>query len=218
MISILCPSRSRPDKAKRMLESAIKNPGCPIEIMFFLNHDDSLLEEYKTFLTPFQYIIGPNQSPVYSWNLMAQNAKHDIVFLVGDDAQFSTENWGAKVVHAFEQYPDKIVCVYPKPQFKQYPNPHFCLHKNWIQQLGYFLPPSFYLHYVDTWIAYVAKKLNRFHCIDDFEMPVEIIYDEVHNSYEKTWLHQRDKWMWERTVRHRDSDAEILKKFIEKQL
>ena len=215
MISLLCPSRSRPEKAKRMCESAFKNSGCKIDIKFFLNYDDPFLEKYKQFLQPSEYVIGPHQSPVHSWNLMAQNVEHDILFLVGDDSQFITENWGLKVLNAFDQYLDKIVCVYPKPQFPQYPNPHFCLHKNWINELGYFIPPMFYLHYVDTWIAHIAKRINRFHCIQDFEMPVELIYDEVHNSYEKTWLHQKDKWIWEKTYRHRELDALVLKNFIE---
>lgn len=214
MISILCPSRSRPDKAKRMLDSALKHPGCKLDIKFFLNHDDPLLNDYRSFISPDQYIIGPNQSPVYSWNLMAETARYDILFLVGDDAQFATDDWGEKVISAFDNYPDKIACVYPRPVYRQFPNPHFCLHKNWINTVGYFLPPTFYLHYIDTWVAYVAKKLNRFHCIEDFSMPIELIYDAVHNSYEKSWLHTRDKWIWEKSKRHRDSDVEILQEYI----
>jgi hypothetical protein len=48
-----------------MVNSAIKNPGCEVEIKFFLNEDDPLLEEYKAFLTPEQYTVGPNQSTSY---------------------------------------------------------------------------------------------------------------------------------------------------------
>ena len=93
MISILTPSRSRPQLARRMYESAVKHAGQEIEVKFYLNDDDPVLEEYRAFLRPDQYVIGPNQSTSYSWNLMAEQAKYDILFLVGDDAQFCTNNW-----------------------------------------------------------------------------------------------------------------------------
>lgn len=218
MISVLCPSRSRPAIAKRMYDSAIKNPGCQIDIKFFLNHDDPQLNLYRSFLSPNQYIVGPNQSPVFSWNLMAQESKHDIMFLVGDDCVFESDLWGVKVVEAFDQYPDKIACVFPSLNDRRFPadsNPHFCLHKNWITALGYFIPPWFHLHYIDTWIAEITKSIGRFHRIKDFVMPVELIYDAVHNSYEKTWLMDRDRWIWNHTKRYRDHDIETLRSFID---
>jgi hypothetical protein len=215
MISILTPSRSRPALAQRMVNSAMKNPGCEVEIKFFLNDDDPLLEEYKAFLTPDQYTVGPNQSTSYSWNLMAAEAKHDILFLVGDDAQFGCERWGVKILEAFDQYPDKIACIYPRaPSVSKKKNPHFCIHKNWVNAVGYYLPPHFYHWYVDTWIRDVALHLNRFHLIPDFEMPVENIKDQTSSSYHTSWMRQKDDWMWKVTQRHLMSDVDTLRKFI----
>ena len=54
MISICCPSRGRPTLAKRMADSAIntaKNKN--IEILFYLNNDDTELENYKKVLKDF---------------------------------------------------------------------------------------------------------------------------------------------------------------------
>ena len=217
MISILTPSRSRPKLAKRMVESALRNPGCKVEIKFFLNNDDPYLEEYKSFLDPEQYTIGPNQSTSYSWNLMAEDAKHDILFLVGDDAQFDTDLWGIKVLEAFDKYPDKIVCVYPRaPTVSKYKSPHFCLHKNWVRALGYFLPPHFHHWYVDTWIIDVAQRINRHHLIPEFEVSIESVKDQVSSAYHNSWMKEKDKWLWENTQRYRDSDVETLEKFIKK--
>ena len=58
MISICCPSRGRPTLAKRMAESAIntaKNKN--IEILFYLNDDDTELENYKKALANFNISI-----------------------------------------------------------------------------------------------------------------------------------------------------------------
>jgi hypothetical protein len=216
VISILTPSRSRPSLAKRMYDSAYRNPGCPIEIKFFLNDDDPHLNEYLKFLNPNQYIIGPNQSTSYSWNILQKQAKYDIFFLVGDDAIFSTELWGQKVLKAFDQYPDKLVCVYPRaPSTKKHRNPHFCLHRNWVNALGYFIPPYFYHWYVDTWIRIVAQGINRFHLIEDFEMPIsKPINDEVTANYHNSWLKEKDDYIWSISGRHRDKDIETLLKII----
>jgi len=215
MITILTPSRSRPTLAHRMVTSAIKTAGCNIEIMLYLNDDDPLLEEYKKLFNPSQYIIGPNQSTSYSWNLMAEKATHDIIFLVGDDAEFITNNWAQMVLEAFNQYPDKLVCVYPRaPSVSKYKSPHFCLHKNWIKTLGYFLPPHFYHWYVDTWILEIAQKLKRHHLLTEFELPIESVKDTVSSNYHSSWMKQKDDWMWGKTQRHRDADYNALKSAI----
>ena len=211
MISILTPSRSRPQLAHRMVTSAIKTAGCNLEIMLYLNNDDPLLEEYKQLFDPSQYTIGPNQSTSYSWNLMAEKAKYNILFLVGDDCEFITPNWSSLVIDAFNQYPDKIVCVYPRaPSVSKYKSPHFCLHKNWINTLGYFLPPHFYHWYVDTWILEIAQRLGRHHLLSEFELPIEVVKDKVTNDYHTSWMKQKDDWMWSRTQRHRDADYAAL--------
>jgi hypothetical protein len=216
MISILTPSRSRPALAKRMMESAFKSPGCVVDIMFFLNDDDPMLADYLVFLDVTQYVIGPNQSTCYSWNLMANNAKYDILFLVGDDAQFTNDNWGVSVIEAFDLYPDKIVCVYPRaPSVSKKKNPHFCLHKNWIEATGFFLPPHFYHWYVDTWIAEVARGVGRYHLLPHFEMPIENIGDSVSKSYHHSWMKERDAWMWGVTDRYRQADIAQLQIYIE---
>lgn len=216
MISILTPSRSRPVLAKRMYDSAFKNPGCAIEIKFFLNEDDPLLAEYLKFLSSDQYIIGPNQSTSYSWNILQKQAKYDIFFLVGDDAQFATDNWGQIVVDAFDQYPDKIVCIYPRsPNIKKIKNPHFCLHRNWVDALGYFIPPYFYHWYVDVWVRYVAKRIKRFHLLEDFQMLIELkVDDEVTRNYQKSWLATKDQYVWSVSERHREADVEVLLNII----
>lgn len=217
MITILTPSRSRPAHAQRMITTAIATAGMPIEIKLYLNDDDPVLSQYTDNLDPSLYTVGPNQSTSYSWNLMAEKAKHDILFLVGDDCKFETRDWASMILSAFDQYPDKIACVYPRaPSVSKYKSPHFCLHKNWINTLGYFLPPHFYHWYVDTWILEIAQRLGRHHLISEFELPIENVKDKVTSDYHSSWMKQKDEWMWDKTVRHRESDEQALQYFIDR--
>ena len=216
MISVLCPSRSRPELAERMVNSVFKNPGCEVEVIMYLNDDDPMLEEYKTRITSANLIIGPDQSPVYSWNLMAQRAKYDILMLIGDDSYIDTENWG-KLVHAeFNKVPDKILMVAPKAgTLGRTKCPHFFLHKNWVDTLGYFLPPLFHHHYVDHWIRDIAMSLGRYVHLDNFVMPIiKNVNDEVINRYRNSWLKERDTFLWEKTERYKQADIEALRSKI----
>lgn len=216
MISVLCPSRSRPEYAERMVNSVLANPGCDIEIILYLNEDDPMLDEYKTRISSDHYMVGPDQSTCYSWNLMAQKARFDILFLIGDDSQVDTDNWGQLVIKVFDQYKDKIVMVAPKAgTLGKNKCPHFFLHKNWVNTIGYFLPPQFYHHYVDHWVRDVAQSLHRYVHLPEFVMPiVKNVNDEVINRYTRSWLKERDTWLWDVTSRFKDADVALLKDYI----
>lgn len=216
MISILCPSRGRPELAKRMIESALKTASHPIEIILYLNDDDAKLNEYKELISSKYYRIGPDRSPGYSWNKLAEECKGDILFLMGDDATFETPGWDNIVVEAFNRFPDKIACVYPVvPGLKKVNNPHFCVHRNWVNTLGYFVPPHFWHWYVDTWTRDLAKKLDRYVCLENFPLPIILDpADETTARADRLSLRERDHWLWEVTKRHRNADVSALKEFI----
>ena len=217
MISVVCPSRGRPELAKRMIDSLLRDPGCEIEILLYLNLDDPKLEEYKKILDPRHYEVGVDRSPVYSWNKLAFQAKHDIVFLMGDDAQVVTPNWGAYILSIFDQYDDKIAMVSPKAEnLGKSKCPHFFLHKNWINVLGYFVPPYFHHHYIDFWVRDVATQIRRYIHLTEFVMPIiHNVDDDTINRYTGSWLKDRDLEMWNNSDRHKTADAKALQLFID---
>ena len=47
MISISCPSRGRPELAKRMIETALDTAENEVEFLIYLNDDDPTLEQYQ---------------------------------------------------------------------------------------------------------------------------------------------------------------------------
>lgn len=216
MISVLCPSRSRPELAKRMIDSVLHQPGCDIEIKLYLNEDDPMLDTYKQLIDNSYFTIGPDRSTCYSWNMMAKTAKYDILFLIGDDAQVETDNWGLVIIDEFNKVDDKILMVAPKAgALSRTKCPHFFLHKNWVNALGYFLPPIFHHHYVDFWIRDLAMSLRRYVHLPEFVMPIiPNIRDEVINRYTYSWLKERDDWVWEVTQRYKEADKQALAAFI----
>ena len=72
MISVLVPSRHRPELAKRLLDTINNTKKNDVEVKFYLNDNDPTVETYKKLLPESVYIIGPDQSTCFSW----KNTKH----------------------------------------------------------------------------------------------------------------------------------------------
>lgn len=239
MISILCPSRGRPELAQRMIKSIYDTASDHknIEIKLYLNDDDPRLEKYKELIDERHYIVGPNQSPAYSWNLLADQAKYDILFLAGDDIQFKTQNWERTFKECFDRYPDKICMVVPwdgktKDWQKDLPtdqtiidvprgvrigSPHFAVHRNWMKILGYFVPPFFWHFYVDTYTQKCANELERLIFLPQVQVKAKKIFDDTANNVRKFLnIHNREDYVWKKVRdRHVQADVKELKKFIE---
>lgn len=237
MISILCPSRGRPELAQRMIKTINETVSDQknIEIKLYLNDDDPTLEKYKKLIDKRYYKIGPNQSPAYSWNLLADEAKHDILFLAGDDITFKTQKWDLKIKECFDRYDDKICMVVPwdgktedwrkdlpdQPIIKvpvgiKIGSPHFAVHRNWMKTLGYFVPPFFWHFYVDTYTQKVANKLDRLIFLPSVQVKAKKIFDDTANNVRKFLnINKREDYVWEKVnIRHIEVDVEALQKFI----
>ena len=235
MISFCCPSRGRPELAKRLVDTATETQKGETEFLFYLNDDDPKLEQYRDLLDEKHYEIGPNQSTCWSWNLMCDKASHDVVMLMGDDVQVLTKDWDQKIVDQINKYEDKILMVVPtdgrmkgtkaldfhEPMLwgdTPLPAAHFAVHKNWTNTLGYLAPPFFWHWYVDTYTQTVARKLNRCLYLPTVEFKAKkIISDDAGQQIRKTFrIPWRDVFVWEKVRgRHLDADVDVLSSFIE---
>jgi len=229
MISFSCPSRGRPELAKRLVDTATETQKGQTEFLFYLNDDDEKLEEYKDLLDEKHYTIGPNQSTCYSWNLMANKASHDIVMLMGDDVQIQTQDWDQLIVDQFNKYEDKILMVVPSDgrrkgtqnlgkevklwEDKPLPAAHFAVHKNWINTLGYLAPPYFWHFFVDSYTQKVARKLNRCLYLPTVLFKAKKMFDKTGEQVRTNLnIGNRDKFTWSKVKdRHLQTDINQLK-------
>jgi|TARA_R110000851_G_scaffold137485_1_gene273417 hypothetical protein len=231
MISFCCPSRGRPELAKRLVDTATETQKGETEFLFYLNDDDPKLEQYRDLLDEKHYEIGPNQSTCWSWNLMCDKASHDVVMLMGDDVQVLTKDWDQKIVDQINKYEDKILMVVPTDGRRKgtksldfheptlwgdtpLPAAHFAVHKNWTNTLGYLAPPFFWHWYVDTYTQTVARKLNRCLYLPTVEFKAKkIIGDDAGQMIRKNFrIPWRDVFVWEKVKgRHLQADVTALR-------
>jgi hypothetical protein len=169
MISILTPTRGRPDNVKRLVESAISTARFPdqVEFLFYVDLDDSTFPSEIESST-VRVIRGPRMWLSVLQNILYANCNGEIVMYSGDDLVFKTQDWDVKVVDAIEKYPDKLVLVYPNDlaTHGQSMAIHGFLHRNWINAVGSWVAPGRGSLY-DLWHTEVARKLGRLHYLED---------------------------------------------------
>lgn len=224
-ISLLTPTRNRPHAMFRLWESAKQTADDPkrLEIVFYMDNDDAFsLRKFEEMDCPqVKGILGERIVLSEMWNECYKEATGDICMHCGDDIVFRTQGWDTRVLNHFSDHPDGILFVHGMDGIQDAKlGTHGFLHRNWIDTLGYFVPPYFSCDYNDTWLTEVADMLGR-RIYDP-----EIYTEHMHWAVGKQ---PRDSTYSETTARgHRDNvtalydslrnkrveDAEKLKKVI----
>lgn len=164
-ISVLCPTRGRPDFLKRSIESLDWRANHPdrVEYLLAVDSDDALPElaypkRTRVLLAPERY--GYGRLECY-YNMLAEQAQGDWLFLWNDDAEMQTYGWDSVII---DQKPG---CLWSGITGDPYPhcNPFPIWPAEWTRVLGHV---SGY-KYCDTWIQEMSKALGV-----QWHVPIEI--------------------------------------------
>jgi len=170
-IGIFCPTRKRPAMLLRLIDSIATNATNieRVHFAFYVDSDDELTQGFikdlreKTSLN-VTAVIEPHGSRPLSdmYNVLYKHCPVDIMMQFGDDTVMRTMGWDVMIEEAFSSYHDRLVLVYGKDGIHNEGfAPHYALHKNWIETLGYASPPYFTADWSDTWMFEIAKQIGR---------------------------------------------------------
>lgn len=160
MVSILVPSRGRPDNVSRLYRSLAETTEGEWELLVRLDEDDERRNGYDH--PPHQTnVTAPRALMSQLWNDLVPYALGDVLMMGGDDIAFSTPGWDALVRGALPE--DGIAVVHGNDLS---PNSatigsHPFVSRTWVETLGYLTPPYFESDYADLWLTEVADALNR---------------------------------------------------------
>ena len=189
LISVLIPSRNRPQGLRELCDSLFNNANNPnqIEVIVYFDLDDSYIPEYFEYFNeltlkytnPVKTIIGPKLVLSDYPNKLLQIASSDIFMNLGDDMRCKAKGWDEIIIEAINEYPDKINFVYVDDGYWG-PNlaSHHIIHRNYVECLGYFYPPFFDFGYSDAWMFQVAQKVGRIKFLP-------ILFEHMHYSIGK---------------------------------
>jgi hypothetical protein len=204
-ISLLMPTRGRPDNIVRLLKSLHDTSHVMPQVICRIDDDDaeakSALDQLIAAGEPLDYICGPRATMTSYWNECAKATDAEIVMFAADDLIFRTKGWDSAVIKAFDSHPDQLIFVHGNDgHWGNRFGTHGFLHRKWIDAVGYVLPPYFSSDYGDTWVNDVANALNR-------RVYVQITTEHMHPLWGKADM---DATYQERLARHQKDGVEAL--------
>lgn len=218
MISICLPTRSRPELFKRFCVSVLDGASDPdnIEFVVYRDNDDDSVYEY---IGNRKEVVGDRILQSAMYNECYKVAKGPIYMFAADDIVFNTKDWDKYVINAFENSADKIIFAYPNDEnYRARFGTTGFLHKNWIDTVGYFLPPYFAAQRADNWINAIAWRINRQVFLEPVVIRQDWINDDkTHIEYNEREIKYNSKGIYfskEKKI-ERERDAQLLLKFID---
>ena len=225
-LSILCPTRKRPQFMLDLWQS-VKDTAdnlSDIELIFYIDKDDqSSIDMFNSFDTnQVKSVIDERGDGNLSemWNACYEISNADIVMHCGDDIRFRTPGWDAMVINEFDNSTDKIILVYGDDGVRKDDlATHGFLHKNWIETVGYFLPPYFSSDMNDYWLTTIARNLGRLKKIDIYTEHLHPAVgkhhmDETHSERVERGNRDNVRELYKNKQGERDNDTRKLHNFI----
>jgi glycosyltransferase involved in cell wall biosynthesis len=165
-ISIVLPTRNRPESLERLYLSAMTTAAHPenVEFCVYVDDDDARTIEKLNLLNKpnIQATIGPRVVLSSMWDIAAKKATGEVFLQSGDDCIFRSWNWDVYVAAAFRGSSDRLIVVHGRDGLHDDKfGTHPFIHRRWIDTVGYFIAPYFSSDYGDTWLNDLANALGR---------------------------------------------------------
>jgi hypothetical protein len=226
MISILLPTRNRPNNLIRLKNNILETASNinDIELCIYIDDDDvesipaleDIAGSINTNAVQGNRILGSQM-----YNELFKISNGDIIMFAADDILFKTPNWDLFVKTKFElATDDKILFIFGNDGFQNGRiGTHGFIHRHWIEILGYVLPPKLASAYTDEWITELSRRVNR-----DLYCP-DLIIEHLHPAIGKaksdeTYTKRIEvagniQQYYDSLINDRVADALKLQKFID---
>lgn len=158
LISVLAPTRGRPEALQAMAWSAHETADGPVQILAYVDDDDPA--DYQP--ENVKIVRGPRITLSECWNRLAEVADGTILHMGSDDIRFRTPGWDTRILDVFDAFPDRICFVHGRDGgHDEKLGTHGFVSRRWVDTVGYFTWPGFPCDYADTWLHVVAGKIGR---------------------------------------------------------
>lgn len=201
MISILIPTRNRPENVRKVVDSIMSNAsaGGLVEVLFYVDQDDFSFPD-DILSENVKKIVGPRLWLSVLQNILYSHASGEIIMYAGDDVEFRTKGWDHIVRQKFLEIDDRIGLVFGN-DLGSYGSAialHGFLHRNWVNAVGVWVAPGRGSLY-DFWITEVARELGRIFYLENLiiahihyrQGEAKATFDETYKtvySASKSWV------------------------------
>lgn len=210
MIALLCPTKARPQQCKRMIESAIATSEGKLEIYLDIERApiggaiyDLPKHERLTYCLSES---APGLPTAHKWNMLAEeamkNPDNKLCMLAADDMVFSTPLWDQALIESYNSLSVKSHVFALRDSRDENGTPHPIMSREYVEAMGYFVPPIFLHWFIDSWTVEIAKANNCFLHLKDYLLIHDKPSDKgqadaTHTGIRAMGWHDRDKWVAE---------------------
>jgi glycosyltransferase involved in cell wall biosynthesis len=178
LISILVPTRGRPESVFRLINSINSTASRKdlVEILFYVDHDDDSFPSSLDLDSNVKVIRGERVWISLAWNCLFAHSQGEILMYTGDDVVFETQGWDEEVRTAFTQFPDSLGLVFGDDGgwYAGKLAINGFVHRAWADLLGYFTYPA-RVSAIDLWIHECAAYISRVVYLE------KVMFRHVHN-------------------------------------
>lgn len=218
-IAILCPTYRRPKLAKRMFDSV--NGAAKV---YFCTDSIDLMDCKLYGIETTDYVYADPMMPTsHKWNMLAieaiKNPENKLFMLGADDMYFDTPGWDKALINHYNALENKIHVYALQDSRDIGGTPHPIVTREYIDAMGYFVPPIFMHWYVDSWTADIAKANNCFTHFKQFNLVHDKPSDkgqadETHNRIRSWGWRERDQYVNDKCQHFLEMEKERLKTII----
>lgn len=196
-ISLIHPSRSRPEKAFETSKEWLSKAGIEVEYILSIDNDDPSYKSYweYTHITHDKYILhDDNRSVVEATNRAAKESTGDILIYLSDDFK-CPDNWGAIVLKEFEGE-ERPLLVKVDDCLQKFDVPVLTIpimNRALYERLGYFWNPEYKSMFCDEDLYWTSRKLGALKYAPHLKFPHEHVSigksqdDETYRNSAKNW-------------------------------
>ena len=163
-ISLLLPTRGRPELLRRFLESVLARSERPelVEVVVYADEDDPSSHGFQVEGLEVSTIVGPRASMGEYNTACYERCRGDIVVLGNDDVVIQTRGWDRKLREMHAAMQDRIYLAYPNDLFKGRGLSAFpILSRVACQALGEPFPRAYRGAFIDYHLLDIFKRLER---------------------------------------------------------
>lgn len=177
LISLLHPSRGRPQKAVSTAKEWIEKAGVQVDYRLSIDSDDDKKNLYPSAVFNGQsdfILISPNKSVVEATNIAAKQAKGDILVYLSDDFK-CPDNWGRLVLREFENE-NRPCLIKVDDCLQKFHVPVLTIpimNRALYERLGYFWYPDYKSMFVDEDLYWTSTKLGALKNCPHLKFPHE---------------------------------------------
>lgn len=225
-ISVICPSRGRPERWAEMVDSVYRTASHPerVTVEVMIDADDHRVADYvnnaRLRCSIFVNGEGRKSAPAL-YDALAKAAGGELLIAAADDVVFRTPGWDVACDRLFAEFPDGLAVGYFNDGRNRDKVEHFITSAAWVKAIGYFMFGGYEHFSADEHVGEIARLAGRLRHLPTVILEHlhfkygKAVKDETYAEKRRDPVHLRDASLFRSMTGERHAAAALIRKEID---